>query len=58
MDDDNWQQQQDLEEQEQMALGCLIVIYRDHEETADALAPLLGINKLWQRTKSQLQKAA
>lgn len=50
---------QDLLAQERLALDCLIVIHiHGHEGTADTLAPLLGINKLWQQTKSQLQKAA
>lgn len=55
---DQWQQQEDLDEQEQKALGCLIVIYLDHAETADALAPLLGIGKLWQQTKEQFNAHA
>jgi hypothetical protein len=57
-DDDQWQQQQDMLDQERLALDCLIVIHKDYGGTADALAPLLGINKLWQQTKAQLQRKA
>lgn len=53
--EDDRQQREDLEAQERLALDCLIVIHKDgHESTADALAPLLGINGLWQQTKKQL----
>ena len=58
-EDDQWQQQQDMLDKERLALDCLIVIHKHgHEGTADTLAPLLGINKLWQKTKEQLQRKA
>lgn len=58
-EDDQWQQHNDLLDQERQALDCLIVIHKHgHEGTADTLAPLLGINKLWQQTKTQLQRKA
>ena len=54
-DEDQGQQQQDYQEQERLALDCVTVCYKHGlEGTADTLAPLLGINKLWQKTKAQL----
>ncbi len=54
-EEDDQAQQQDLEAQERLALDCVIVCHKHGlEGTADTLAPLLGINKLWQRTKEQL----
>lgn len=58
MDDDQRQQREDHEAQERLALDCLIVIHKDYGGTADQLAPLLGISKLWQQTKTQLQRKA
>ena len=56
-DDDQWQQHNDLLDQERLALDCLTVCHKHGlEGTADALAPLLGINDLWKRTKTQLQR--
>lgn len=58
-DDDQWQQHNDLLEQERLALDCVIVCHKHGlEGTADILAPLLGINDLWKRTKTQLQRRA
>ena len=57
-DEDQWQQHNDLLDQERLALDCLIVIHKDYGGTADTLAPLLGISKLWQQTKIQLQQKA
>jgi len=58
-DDDQWQQQQDMLDQERLALDCLTVCHKHGlEGTADTLAPLLGINKLWKQTKAQLQQKA
>lgn len=58
-EDDQQQQREDHEAEERLALDCLIVIHKHgHEGTADQLAPLLGINKLWQQTKTQLQRKA
>lgn len=51
-------QQQDYQDQERLALDCLIVIHKDYGGTADTLAPLLGIDKLWKQTKTQLQGKA
>lgn len=56
-DDDQWQMHNDLLDQERLALDCLTVCHNHGlEGTADVLAPLLGINKLWQQTKIQLQQ--
>lgn len=54
-DSDQWQQHNDLLAQERLALDCLTVCHKHGlEGTADQLAPLLGVNKLWQKTKAQL----
>lgn len=58
-DDDQRAQQQDDLEQQRLALDCVTVCFKHGlEGTADTLAPLLGINQLWQQTKSQLQQRA
>jgi hypothetical protein len=42
--------QQDLEEQERLALDCLRVVYEDgHEGTAAQLARLLGLTQQFQQ---------
>lgn len=57
--DDQRQQREDHEAQERLALDCVIVCHQHGlEGTADALAPLLGINDLWKKTKTQLQRKA
>lgn len=49
--------QQDLEEQEQLAMDCLTVIYRDgHEGTANTLARLLGLSHLWSQQKEHFTR--
>lgn len=58
-EEDQRAQRQDLEAQERLALDCLMVCHiHGLEGTADILAPLLGVNKIWQQTKAQLQQRA
>lgn len=58
-EEDQRQLQQDYLDQERLALDCVVVCFKHGlEGTADQLAPLLGINDLWRKTKSQLQQKA
>lgn len=58
--DDDQRQQQDINERELRAIGCLIAVQIvGLEETANELAALLGLLKTWKQTKEQLlQRAA